>query len=97
MIMELAVLNIIEGREKDFEVAFKKAQIIIKKMKGYISHDLKRCLEQRNRYVLIVHWESLEDHTVKFRESDQYQQWKQLLHHFYEPFPQVEHYQEIKL
>jgi heme-degrading monooxygenase HmoA len=64
-------------------------------MKGYISHELQHCLENEFQYILLVKWETLEDHTIGFRQSEQYQEWKQLLHHFYEPFPVVEHYQMI--
>jgi heme-degrading monooxygenase HmoA len=61
----------------------------------YISHQLQRCVEKQNRYILLVHWETLEAHTVDFRGSEQYQEWKRLLHHFYDPFPAVEHYELI--
>jgi len=93
MILEVAILNVISGRETEFETAFRKAQAIIASMKGYLSHDLRRCLETRNRYILLVEWDKLEDHTVGFRGSAQYQEWKRLLHHFYDPFPVVEHYE----
>lgn len=49
----------------------------------------------KNRYLLLVNWETLEDHTVGFRGSDAYQDWKRLLHHFYDPFPAVEHHEAI--
>ena len=65
-------------------------------MPGYISHQLQHCIEKQNRYILLVKWEQLEDHTVGFRSSEQYQEWKRLLHHFYDPFPTVEHYELIQ-
>lgn len=92
MVLEVAILNIKKGQTKDFEAAFSKAQNIISSMKGYISHQLKKCLENDHQYILLVEWERLEDHTVGFRGSQEYQQWKALLHHFYDPFPTVEHY-----
>jgi heme-degrading monooxygenase HmoA len=95
MILEVAILNVKRGQEREFEAAFSKAQLIIRGMRGYLSHQLQGCLEHAGRYLLLVNWETLEDHTVGFRESAQYQQWRQLLHHFYEPFPQVEHYQLV--
>ena len=95
MILELALLNVIPGREAEFEAAFQQAQAIIASMKGYRSHDLRRCLEAGNRYVLLVEWDKLEDHTVGFRGSPEYQEWKRLLHHFYNPFPVVEHYEAV--
>jgi len=64
-------------------------------MKGYISHELQKCMETPSRYILLVKWEILEDHTVGFRESEEYQKWKALLHHFYDPFPVVEHYKDV--
>ena len=95
MILEVAILNVIPGQEKDFEAAFAKASPIISSMAGYVSHQLQRCLEKPNRYILLVNWETLEAHTVGFRGSQEYQEWKRLLHHFYDPFPTVEHYELI--
>lgn len=92
MILEVATLNVIPGQEPAFEAAFRRAIPILPGMHGYISHELRRCLEHSNRYILLVHWQSLEDHTIGFRTSPQYQEWKALLHHFYNPFPTVEHY-----
>jgi heme-degrading monooxygenase HmoA len=96
MILELAILDIIPGQEAEFQAAFATASPIISSMPGYISHQLQHCLEKQNRFVLLVHWETLEAHTVGFRGSDQYQEWKKLLHHFYAPFPTVEHYELIE-
>ena len=52
-------------------------------------------MEQADKYLLIVQWQTLEDHTEGFRKSGPYSEWKNLLHHFYEPFPTVEHYKKI--
>ncbi len=95
MILEVAVLDIRPGQEQQFERAFNRAQAIIRSMKGYLSHELQHCVELKSRYVLLVRWQTLEDHTVGFRGSESYQQWKSLLHHFYEPFPEVQHYQPV--
>lgn len=66
-------------------------------MPGYLSHQLQRCIETENKYLLLVEWQTLQDHTVGFRQSPQYQQWKQRLHHFYDPFPVVEHFTAVSL
>jgi heme-degrading monooxygenase HmoA len=95
VILEVAVLDVKSGQEAEFEAAFGKAQQIIASMPGYVSHQLQRCLESTSRYLLLVNWETLEHHTVGFRGSEQYQQWRKLLHHFYDPFPKVEHYSAI--
>lgn len=95
MILEHAVLNVIPGEERGFESAFGEARAIIASMPGFRSLRLDRCVEQRSRYLLLVEWERLEDHTEGFRGSRDYEQWRDLLHHFYEPFPVVEHYEPV--
>lgn len=95
MITEIALLNIRPGESKAFEHAFEKAQKIIASMQGYIQHELQKCLKEEDKYLLIVRWENVEDHTEGFRKSDEYKEWKKLLHHFYDPFPAVEHYKKI--
>ena len=92
MILEAAVLDVRAGTSGAFEAAFAEASSIIASMPGYVAHRLHRCVEVADRYLLLVTWDSLEAHTVGFRGSSEYQRWKQLLHHFYEPFPTVEHY-----
>ena len=97
MILEAAILNVKSGREAEFEEEFRRASRIIAAMPGYITHELHRCLEARSKYLLLVRWNRLEDHTVGFRGSPEYQEWKRLLHHFYEPFPAVEHFERVDL
>ncbi len=97
MILEVAILNVKPGLAGDFELAFAQAQKLIASMPGYIDHQLKRCIEESDRYLLTVNWESLEAHTQGFRQSEAYQEWRKLLHHFYDPFPVVEHYQALTL
>jgi heme-degrading monooxygenase HmoA len=97
MILEVAILNVRDGQGAAFETAFREASSIIASMPGYRGHELRRCVEVASRYVLLVHWERLEDHTVGFRQSAEYQRWRALLHHFYDPFPVVEHYEESLL
>jgi len=93
MILEVAILHVIPGQEDDFLKAFSQAQGIISKMAGYYSHQLKRCVEHTSQFILLVEWEKLTDHTVGFRASKEYLEWRGLLHHFYSPFPTVEHYE----
>jgi len=95
VVLEVAILDVKPGQADEFETAFKEAQKITISMNGYRSHQLQRCLENTSRYILLVNWETLEDHTVGFRGSEQYQTWRSLLHHFYDPFPTVEHYTPV--
>jgi heme-degrading monooxygenase HmoA len=95
MITEIALLKIRFGQSEAFETAFAEAQKIISGMDGYQYHELQKCLEEVDKYLLIVRWQTLEDHTEGFRKSKEYQEWKKLLHHFYDPFPTVEHYRKV--
>ena len=95
MILESACLDVKPAQTREFEAAFARAQQIISASPGYLSHEVQRCVEKPNRYLLLVRWRTLEDHTVGFRQSAPYQEWKKLLHHFYDPFPTVEHYEAV--
>jgi len=97
MILEAVSLYVKAGMEEQYEEAFRRASKIISSMKGYVSHELQRCMEVKGKYLLLVHWETLEDHTIGFRQSNEYQDWKKQLHHFYAPFPTVEHFEKVKL
>src|SRR5260221_8367881 len=90
MILEVAILNVIPGREAQFEDAFRQAQRIISSMSGYRSHEMRRCVEAANRYILLVNWDRIEDHTVGFRGSSGYQEMKRPLHPFFDPFSRGE-------
>ena len=95
MILETAILDIIPTKTVEFEKNFAKAEEIIRSMNGYISHELHKCIEKEDRYIFLVKWKTLEDHTIGFRQSAEYDEWKKLLHHFYNPFPIVEHYKIV--
>lgn len=95
MILEIAILYVKTGQEKCFEKDFEIAGQYISSINGYIKHSLRKCIEQENKYILLVDWEKLEDHTINFRQSEAYLEWKKLLHHYYDPFPVVEHYETI--
>lgn len=95
MILEVAVLNVKPGQEAEFERDFAAASRFIGSSPGYLSHELLRCLEQRNRFILLARWTTVEAHTEGFRKSPQYAEWKRMLHHYYDPFPLVEHYAAV--
>ncbi|MDF5707336.1 MAG: antibiotic biosynthesis monooxygenase [Nostoc sp. S4] len=97
MILEAVILHVKPGLESDFEADFKKASKFISSINGYLFHELHKCIEVQGKYLLLVRWESLESHTVGFRGSTEYQEWKKLLHHFYDPFPTVEHFQKVEI
>ena len=90
--MELARLDVGPEQAEAFEAAFEEARALLAAAPGHQRHELRRCLERPGRYLLLVWWDTLESHTEGFRGSADYARWKALLHHFYDPFPEVEHY-----
>ena len=95
MVLEHALLSVRPGHEDAFEEAFAQAKEIIAGMPGFGRLTLSRCVERTSTYLLLVAWDRLEDHTEGFRASPHYQRWRELLHHFYDPFPLVEHYEQV--
>jgi heme-degrading monooxygenase HmoA len=95
MVLEVAILNVRRGQSNGFETAFREAQRIISATPGYQRHELRRCVETPDRYLLLVWWDSLASHMEGFRKSPAYERWRELLHHFYDPFPEVEHYVQV--
>jgi heme-degrading monooxygenase HmoA len=97
MVLEAVMLQVKQGMEKEYEEAFRSASKIISSMRGYNSHELNRCMEEKGKYLLLVKWDTLESHTIGFRQSKEYQEWKKQLHHFYDPFPIVEHFEIVDI
>ncbi|RXZ49797.1 antibiotic biosynthesis monooxygenase family protein [Agromyces binzhouensis] len=95
MILEHAILPVVPGREAEFEAAFAEALTIISGMPGFVDLTLSRSIETPNAYLLLVHWERVEDHDPGFREAPEYGRWRELLHGHYEPFPVVEHFRQV--
>ena len=94
MILEHAVLEVRPGQATGFEAALGKALPLIAASDGFMGLEVRPCVEHPGRYLLLVRWRRLEDHDPGFRKSDRYAEWRSLLHHFYDPFPVVEHYGE---
>jgi heme-degrading monooxygenase HmoA len=96
MILEVAVLMVKPDLTSEFEEAFHKAETLLPLNKGYNSHELMRCIECPSQYILQVSWETIQDHELGFRQSEHYKIWSSLLHHFYDPFPEVYHYDGLE-
>lgn len=95
MILELATIDIKAKQCAEFEAALVKAQEVLVTAKGYVSHEFKRCIEQENRYILLITWETLEDHTVGFRESDLFQRWRIIIGPYFDKAPVVQHFAAV--
>jgi heme-degrading monooxygenase HmoA len=92
MIVEMALLTIRRGGESEFEAVFRTAIKVLADSGGYLAHELRRSVETPNRYALRVEWATLEDHTVGFRGSPAFTQWRALVGPFFEAPPVVEHF-----
>jgi len=95
MITEHALLPVIPGQEAEFIETMDRAKAIIAASPGFVSLRVARCLERPSCFLLLVEWETLEAHTEGFRNSAAYEEWRALLHHFYDPFPVVEHFETV--
>ena len=95
MITEHALLEVIAGLEEDFVEAMGKAKAFIAASPGFLSLRVERCVERPSCFLLLVEWDRLEDHTEGFRSSAAYGEWRAALHHFYDPFPVVEHFEAV--
>ena len=93
MILELATIDIKKGTNTEFEISLEKAQHVNSQSKGYIGHQFQKCIEQDNRYVLLIKWQTLEDHTKGFRESELFKEWRALIGPYFETLPFVQHYE----
>lgn len=96
MILEHAILPVRSWSEVEFEAAFEQASPLMSGQPGFESLSFSRSKESPSQYLLLVQWVSAEDHTEGFRKSPEYEMWKKLLHHFYDPLPVVEHFTELK-
>jgi heme-degrading monooxygenase HmoA len=95
VITEHAVLEVVPGREHEFEAAMERAKSLIAASPGFAGLRVERCIERPSCFLLLVEWERLEDHTEGFRGSPAYEEWRAALHHFYDPFPVVEHFEVV--
>ncbi|NRQ48631.1 antibiotic biosynthesis monooxygenase family protein [Aeromicrobium stalagmiti] len=95
MIVEQGILRIVPGEEAAFELAMESAKTIIAAMPGFRRLQVSRGIEASETYLLLVEWDTLEDHTQGFRGSVDYERWRSALHHFYDPFPVIEHFAPV--
>jgi len=94
MILEIAQIDVKPGLEQEFEAGVAKAAPIFQRAKGCKGMSLQRSVEKPARYRLFVTWDTVENHTVDFRNSTDFQEWRKLVGHFFATPPEVEHVQE---
>lgn len=93
-ILEHALLLVRVGSEGAFEAALVEARPLIAVSPGFISMTVRRSAGTTSAYLLLVEWETIADHRDGFRRSARYQQWRELLHPFYDPMPEVSYFGE---
>ena len=95
MVLEIAQIAVKPGLEAEFEAGVRKAAPIFQRAKGCRGLELQRSIEKPNRYRLFVRWETLENHTVDFRGSPDFQEWRALVGHCFDGAPEVEHTNQV--
>jgi heme-degrading monooxygenase HmoA len=93
MIIEHGSINVLPGREAEFEAAFVEAEKVITQSPGCHFARISRGVERGSTYLLLVGWDSVADHMVTFRESDLFAQWRRHIGPFFDGLPVVEHYE----
>ena len=92
MIIEHALLQVRPGLEAAFEAAMNDARPLIAASPGFLGIEVRPAVETTGLFLLLVRWESIAHHREGFRKSDRYQQWRSLLHSFYDPMPTVDYF-----
>lgn len=97
MIQVTMIMQVRPGTINEFESAIRRAAPMMARAAGYIEHELYKCVEEADKYMLLVKWRSITDHVAGFRESDAYAQWAALLAPYCDPLPVSLHYVKIKM
>lgn len=97
MILQSSMLKVKPGKASEFESSFRKSQSLLAGTRGYISHELHKCVEQEDRYMLLVQWQTLGDHAVGFKHSPARAEWESYLQDYYERETETDHYVRIRL
>jgi heme-degrading monooxygenase HmoA len=93
MILERALLAVQPDSELDFEAAMEQAKEVIAQARGFRSLRLRRGIERHSTYLLLIEWDSVEEHMQGFRESDLFVRWRELIGSYFAAPPEVEHYE----
>jgi heme-degrading monooxygenase HmoA len=95
MVLEIAQIDVKPGMEAEFETGVRQAVPLFRRAKGCAGMELQRSVERPTRYRLFVHWETVERHTVDFRGSPEFAEWRKLVGHCFAQPPEVEHTQQV--
>jgi heme-degrading monooxygenase HmoA len=94
MILEIAQIDVKTGMESQFEAGVAKASPLFQRAKSCHGLELQRSFEKRNRYRLVIKWDTVDDHN-RFRDSEDFQEWRKLVGSYFESTPLVEHTETV--
>lgn len=97
MILEAATLRVKPGQINDFESVFRSAYGLISGMNGYLGHELFKCVENRDEYILLIRWGAIREAVAGIRKSPQYMKWLDMLAPFCVDLPETRHYIDIRV
>jgi heme-degrading monooxygenase HmoA len=92
VIIEHALLQVRDGETAAFEAAMAKARPLIAASPGFLGIEVRPAVERPGLYLLVVQWKTIADHRDGFRMSQRYEEWRTLLHPFYDPMPEVHYF-----
>ncbi|MBC7480333.1 MAG: antibiotic biosynthesis monooxygenase [Rhizobacter sp.] len=93
MILEIADIRIAPGKQAEFEAAIQHGvETVASKAKGFRGYEVNKGVESPERYILMIYWDTLENHTVDFREGPLFPQWRAIVGPFFAALPSVEHF-----
>ncbi|GAA3268119.1 MULTISPECIES: antibiotic biosynthesis monooxygenase family protein [Dactylosporangium] len=95
MVLEVALIDVLEGREDEFAAAYRKAHEVLATTPGCRSVRMTRGVESASRFVLLVEWDSVEAHLENFRATERFAQWRGLIGPFFDGAPRVEHFNDV--
>jgi heme-degrading monooxygenase HmoA len=96
MVLEVALIDVLEGREDEFAAAYRKAHEVLSTTPGCRSVRMTRGVESASRFVLLVEWDSVEAHLENFRATERFTQWRGLIGPYFDGAPRVEHFNDVE-
>ncbi|NNM62690.1 MAG: antibiotic biosynthesis monooxygenase [Steroidobacteraceae bacterium] len=96
MILEFADIRIHAGKQAEFEAAIVHGvDSVIAHAKGFLGCEIRKGIESAERYLLMIRWATIEDHTVGFRQSDAFTRWRAIVGPYFAEPPRVEHFAQV--
>jgi len=93
MILEIADIRITPGKQAEFDAAVVRGvETVASKSPGFRGYKVNKCVESPERYILMIYWDTLEDHTVGFRQGPLFAQWRAIVGPYFASPPNVEHF-----